>query len=184
MLLAIAFFGLATLIQGRRKYHELTTDEERVSALAFAKTMTFFGLSFVAGVLGFMLWAVGMISAEQLALGAAAAALPILIAALVIREPMQRHQLPAVSERNLALGFSVLAFIPWIFSLDAATFRLIKVTGNFGWWHFCIDGLLFVLIMVFFVMKSVLSRKLRYGVLAVAAVPLVNLIVGLAWPRS
>ena len=165
-----------------------THDEDRMATIAIVKTVDFlYGNLFVAFFVVLLAHVEGASSLlTELEWGSdstwpawvfvvAIVELLLLVGAIRMQSSYSYDRVPAVSETQAATVLSALAFVPWMFAIDPASFRI------FNW---VVDGSLFVVTLVFFIAKSVASRRLRYRVLAVTAVPVVNLIVGIAWSRT
>jgi hypothetical protein len=71
------------------------------------------------------------------------------------------------SERQFAAGITIISFIPWLLYNDILRFQIIQVI---------INGSLFIGVSVFFITKSILSKKIRWQVLSVLLFPALQLL--------
>jgi len=77
------------------------------------------------------------------------------------------------SERQMELGVAVLSFAPWLLRFDPQRFFIFQVVVN---------GFLILAVLVFFLSKSMLSRRPRWAVLRTLLLPAMQLAY-LFWPR-
>lgn len=151
----------------------LEDHENLVSAIAVGKVLAFLVYSFFALFLAMGLAAVIHVNFPQLE--ERGLILPLFAATeIVILYLVIKGKLPATSgaaalpfsEKQAAWGLAALSFVPWL------------LRGDPAWFTFCswlINGMLLLVAVVFFVVKSVISGEPRYEVLGIALIPATQL---------
>ena len=156
---------------------DVDTSEDEFATIALGKTVAFFLYSLI-GIL--VASAVSIVFIDhyyepanrKLLFFTVTGVVELIILWLVIRGALPGtsgdHSIP-FSEKTAAKVLSVLSFLPYLL--------LIRIPDLFILASWYLNGLLFLIVSVFFVAKSFVSSRIRFDVLNVAMLPLLHIIV-------